>query len=168
MSSPAVANGNPDFSLTKYVNTTVNGTFQFNVYLSFWTLSDTLNSDMFKVGVQDTAVNGSQIEFRYYTDNGNTLTNIGLVIIVVSDNPLPTNIDSFGFLNNIYATDLNNAAGNGSLGAYSTGFNRKCVLGFTAFRYGPLVYIEYDTNNVISSLDQNISSPFNFYIFCMT
>lgn len=97
MSSPAVANGNVDSSLTKYVNTTVNGTFQYKIYLSFWSLSDTLNSDMFKVGIQNMAVNGSQIEFQYYTDNGNSLTNIGLVIIVVSDNPLPVNIDSFGF-----------------------------------------------------------------------
>lgn len=168
MSSPGATNGNVDSSLTKYVNTTVNGTFQYKIYLSFWSLSDTLNSDMFKVGIQNMAVNGSQIEFQYYTDNGNTLTNIGLVIIVVSDDPLPINIDSFGFQVNIYATDLSSAASNGSLGAYSTGFNRKCVLGFTAFRYAPLVYVEYDINNVISSLDQNISAPYNFHIFCMT
>lgn len=61
-------------------------------FLSFWSLSDTKNSDYFIVSIYDSSIVGTLIKFRYYVDRGNTLTNIGFVIMVVTNNPMPLNI----------------------------------------------------------------------------
>lgn len=83
---------------------------------------------------------------------------------------MPTNVTYFGVNTNTYSNSLNNAnAAAPATSAYSTGFNRKCLLGLKNFPYAFNAYFRYDINNLISGLVFSSSFPaFNgFRIFCM-
>ena len=81
------------------------------------------------------------INFEYSTGSGNTLTNIGLLLFIVTETSFPVNVSTYGFDNQVYATDLANIDAAGPSGAYSTGFNPKCMFGLRRLTSNNAAYL---------------------------
>ena len=79
--------------------------------------------------------NGSDIEFEYYVDAGNRLTEISFVILVLN-NTLPTDISSMGFIYNTYDNNLNLVTSAApAADTFFDGFNVKCIIGKRNYNY---------------------------------
>ena len=60
---------------------------------------------------------------------------------MITDNPMPTNVSAYGFDNQQYGTDLTNLAAGSPTGAYSYGFDPKCMFGVRRLTFSNIAYL---------------------------
>lgn len=112
-------------------------------------------------------VTSNPIDLTYFTKDDNQLTLISFVLMVYTSSPFPANISNSVFITNSYSTDLDDATSASPSGAYSSGFDMKCMLGFDRLSYMTTMYLQYDITNILPTKTWNISAAYILTIFCM-
>jgi hypothetical protein len=133
LNSPSPTLGNQQTSAIFSVTTTISPVYSYGLFLNRFCMQQTQGGTIFAVGANDCGSSGQQISYSVYSDAGNTLGAITIIIFVYLNSAIyPANVYVYPLTNLPYSSNLINANTLLPAGAFSTGYNDKCFIGYSS------------------------------------